>query len=229
MTRDEYIEDIKLSLGAPIIDIENEEVIGKFVDKAFREVTQYIVRTSYLTISYRQDGIDLSNMKVAAVIQIFRTANPGMVYDPTDVFSMSALSSSNGISPGSTILNDYEYRTALAQVKSTISTDLDYTYDLETKRLYVNTYFPTPTQVTLVYTPEFRDVSEIREPYWITYIQRLALAFCKEAIGQIRGKYDLSSSLYKLNGSSMVEQGITERDAIRQELVDNYDIFFPLD
>lgn len=230
MTREEYIDDILISLGAPIVDVENEELLGKLVDKAFREVRRFIVKATYKTAPYQKvGGIDLSKDRVDSVIQIFRTANPGLVFDPTDVFSMSALSSANGVSAGSTILNDYEYRTQLNQLKATISTDLDFTFDPDTKRLYVNTYFPTPTQLTIVYVPEFKDVSEIKEQYWINYIQRLSLAFAKETLGRIRGKYDLSSSLYKLDGATLVSEGIQERDQIREELVENTDLMFPID
>ena len=230
MTREEYVDDILISLGAHIVDVENEEFLGKIVDKAFREVKRFIVKATYMTVPYQKvGGIDLSSYKVDSVIQIFRTANPGLVYDPTDVFSMSALSSANGVSAGSTILNDYMYRTQLNQLKSTISTDLDFTFDPDTKKLHVNTYFPSPTQLTLVYVPEFSDVSEIKEQYWINYIQRLSLAFAKESLGKIRGKYELSSSLYKLDGASLTSEGIQERDQIRAELTENTDLMFPID
>lgn len=230
MTREEYIDDIKISLGAPIVDIEIETILGKLVDKAFREISRYIVKSSYITVPYkRRGGIDLKGMGVDSIIQIFRTANPGMVYDPTDVFSMSALASNNGISAGASILNDYGYRTQLNQLKATISTDLDFTYDPDTETLYVNTFFPSPTKLTLVYNPKFKGVEEIKEQYWVNYIQRLSLAFAKETLGQVRGKYELTSSLYKLNGSEIVAQGIQERDQIREELNTNSDLCFPID
>lgn len=81
----------------------------------------------------------------------------------------------------------------------------------------------------MVYIPEFEDVSDVKEMFWVNYIQRLALAFTKESLGRIRSKYELSSSLYKLDGNSLVQEGISERDTIRQELSDISDTVFPTD
>lgn len=231
MTRDEYIDDVKMTLGFPVVDIElNDAVIGKLVDRAFREVKRYITETHFVTIPYSTTGIDVTKYKINAVVQIFRTSNPAGQTNLTDVFSLTSLSRDNSIvSSSSLLLSDYTYRTQMAQLKSTITTDLDFTFDKEDQRLYINSYFPRPNKVTLAYIPEFKDVSEVKEQYWINYITRLSLAFTKESLGRVRSKYELSSSLYKLDGTSLVSEGIAERDAIRQELDENSDIVFPID
>lgn len=229
MIRDEYIDDVKTSLGAPVVDIELEDnTIGKIVDKAFREVSRYITETRFITIPYSTTGIDVSKYKINSVVQIFRTANPAGNHNLTDVYSLSAMSSS-GSSSTNLLLSDYTYRTQMSQLKSTITTDLDFTFDKEDQKLYINTYYPRPQKVTLAYIPEFKDVSEVREQYWVNFILRLALALTKESLGRIRSKYELSSSLYKLDGNQLVAEGIAERDAIRQELNENSDIVFPID
>lgn len=229
MTREEYINDIKITLGSPTVKIETDDnVIGQLVDKAFREISRFITETRYVTIPYSKNGIDVSSYKINTVISILRTNNPSRVADITDVYALSSL---NNASSSSTnlLLSDYLYRTQLNQLKSTISTDLDFTYDTEDKILYVNTFYPTPDRITLIYIPEFEDVSDVKEMFWINYIQRLSLAFVKEAVGRIRSKYELSSSLYKLDGGNLISEGITERDAVRQELNDNSDLAFPID
>ena len=76
MTREEYIEDIKISLGAPIVQVEIEEMLGKIVDKAFREIRRFITETHFITIPYSSTGIDVSKYNIDTVIQIFRTNNP---------------------------------------------------------------------------------------------------------------------------------------------------------
>lgn len=228
MTREEYIEDIKISLGAPIVEVEIEELLGLLVDKAFREVSRFITETRFKTVTYVGAPIDTSVMKINTVIGLLRTSNPSRVADITDVYALSTLNVANASSTN-VLLSDYLYRTQMNQLKSTISTDLDFTYDKEDRKLYVNTFYPTPSALTIVYIPEFVDVSEVTEMYWINLIQRLALAFSKEALGRVRGKYELSSSLYKLDGDKLLSEGITERDAVRQELSDNNDLAFPMD
>lgn len=234
MTREEFVEDVKLSLGYPVVDIElDDSLIGKTVDRAFREVKRYITETRFVTIPYSTTGIDVSKYRINSIIQIFRTQNPAGNNYLTDVFSFGA-SASSSVQSGSTglsdlLLSDYTYRTQVNQLKSTIETDLDFTFDKHDQKLYINAYHPRPSKVTLAYIPEFKDVSEVMEQYWINYIQRMALALTKEALGRVRSKYELSSSLYKLDGNQLISEGISERDAIRQELDENSDIVFPID
>lgn len=228
MTREEIIEDVKLELGYPIVELENEEVIGKLVDKALREVSQYIVETRYITVPYSTAGIDVSKYGVNTVVQILRTANPSRVNDFTDIYSLSTLNTANSSSTN-LLLSDYLYRTQMNQLKSTITTDLDFTYDKEDQVLYVNSFYPRPNKITIVYIPEFKDVSEVKEMHWINYIQKLSVALCKISLGRIRGKYDLSSSLYKLDGDKLVQEGLSERDSITRELKENADLVFPID
>lgn len=229
MVRDEYIDDIKVSLGYPVVDLELEDsVIGKLVDKAFREVSRYITETRFVTIPYSTTAIDVTKYKINSVVQIFRSVNPSGHNNVTDVYSLTAMNTSTSPS-ANPLLSDYIYRTQMNQLKSTITTDLDFTFDKEDQKLYINTYFPRPQKVTLAYIPEFKDVSEVREQYWVNFILRLSLALTKETLGRVRSKYELSSSLYKLDGNQLVAEGIAERDAIRQELNENSDIVFPID
>lgn len=228
MTREEYIEDIKTTLGAPVVELATESIIGNQVDKAFREISRFITETRFKTVSYSKGPIDTSDLGINSVIQLFRTSNPSRVADISDIYSLSTINTA-GTSSVNLLLSDYLYRTQLNQLKSTMSTDLDFTFDKDEQKLYVATFYPIPQALTIVYIPEFRDVSEVTERYWVTLILRLALAFTKEAEGRVRSKYKLSSSLYTLDGDQLVSEGITERDAVRQELSDNNDIAFPMD
>lgn len=229
MTREEYIQDIKISLGSPVVKVElDDNFIGQLVDKAFREISRYVTETRLVTVSYSESGIDTTPYNINTVVQIFRTSNPSRVADFTDIYSLGSLNTANSSSTN-LLLSDYLYRTQLHQLKSTITTDLDFTYDKDEKKLYINTFYPRPTKITIAYIPEFKDVSEIKEMFWINYIQRLSLAFCKESLGRVRSKYDLSSSLYKLDGGQLVSEGLSEQATIRQELIENSDLAFPID
>lgn len=228
MTREEYIDDIKTSLGFPIVDVEIDEILGKLVDKAFREIRRYVTETHFVTIPYSSKGIDVSKYKIDSIIQIFRTSNPARTVDFTDIYTLSTVNTGNSSSIN-LLLSDYLYRTQMTQIKNTISTDLDFTYDKDSQKLYINAVYPVPAYVTLAYNPVLLDVSDIREPYWENYVQRLSLAFAKETLGRVRGKYDLSSSLYKLDGNQLISEGVSERDEVRRELVENSDLAFPID
>lgn len=231
MTVEEYVEDIKLNLGAPVVEVEIEDYISKLVQKAFREVSRYIVDTRYVTVPYSR-CIDTSeiNAKIDSVISVIRTSNPTMTTDLQDAFSLSMYSAGGISSAASTgLLNNITTRMQVHQLKSTMTTDMDFTYDNADNKLYVSCFYPYPSKVTIVYSVKLTDVEQVTNQYWINYINRLGLAFTKEALGRIRGKYDLSSSLYKLDGDTLLSEGIAERDAIRAELNENSDIAFPID
>ena len=229
MTREEMIAEIKIDLGAPVIELENESMLGDIVDLSFREVKRYITETYYCTLPYQHGIIDTSGCKINTIVQVFRAKNPSRVLDDlTGIYSVTTLNAAY-TSSTNVLLSDYFYRTQLHQLKSTISTDLDFTYDKEEEKLYVNTFYPKPVKLTLAYIPEFEDVSEVREQYWINLIKRLALANAKITLGRIRGKYELSSSLYKLDGSQILSEGIAERDEVRRLLDENSDLVFPID
>lgn len=228
MTLEEMAEDIKIELGAPIVNVENESIIPSLINKSLREVSPYITETHFITVPYSTNGIDVSKYNISSIVQIFRTQNPSRVADFTDIYSLSSLNTAY-TSSTNLLMSDYLYRTQMNQLKSTITTDLDFTYDKDAQVLYINTFYPRPDRVTIAYIPVFNDVSELRDLYWINKVLRLAIALCKISLGHIRGKYELSSSLYKLNGDQMVSEGISERDAVRQELIDNADLAFPID
>lgn len=229
MTREEVISYVKKRLGAPVVDTDlTDDQLGGLVDEAFNEVKRYITETRFVTIPY-SNRISTKDCNINTVTQIFRTRNPSRVSNYlTDIYSISTISNAN-TSLSNLLLSDYLYRTQVTQLKSTITTDLDFTFDKEAEQLYVSTYFPTPQEITLVYIPEFHDVSEVFEQYWINYITRMSLAYCKEAVGRVRSKYELSSSLYKLDGGNLISEGLSEQDAIRSELNENSDICLPID
>ena len=53
MELQDYIDEIKLELTGGILELElSDEMIGKIVNKAFREVQRYIDTPEYITIPY---------------------------------------------------------------------------------------------------------------------------------------------------------------------------------
>ena len=230
MTIEQCVENIEISLGAPIVEVEIKDLLYKIVHMALRELSRYITETRYMTVNYSKTGIDLKDKHVNTIVQLFRAVNPNQLSDITEVYAFNASNySTANTSTLDLLMTDYFYRTQVSQIKSTISTDLDFTYDKEEQKLYVNTFYPVPSKITIVYIPEFYQVDDIHEQYWINYLNRLALAFAKITLGRVRGKYDLSSSLYKLDGNTLIAEGIAERDQIRTELNDNSDIVLPMD
>ena len=81
-----------------------------------------------------------------------------------------------------------------------------------------------PTSITIQYIPEFKDVSEIYTPYWISYLKRLSVAYAKECEGRIRSKYTLNSGTYNLDGNTLLQEAQSELQQIRTELNENINL-----
>ena len=224
VTKEDYVEYINKILGSSIVNIEISQDIPYFVESAFKEIKNYITDVRTMTVPYAQ-VIDLAGKKVANVVYLMRghnTSGPGGFQDIMYIYSrQSALSTYT--------LTDYARYLLVQQNKSMLGTDLDFHYDKINEKLYVYAQQALPTLVTLVYTPDYETVEEITEPFWQDYIRRLALALVKEAMGRVRGKYDLGSSTYKLDGDKLLAEAQQEQQQIREFLRSNSDMLFPLD
>lgn len=115
------------------------------------------------------------------------------------------------------------------QIRNTISTDLDFHYDKSKNFLYINCAFDNPENITIEYVPRYDDVSEIVSDYWIDKLCRLSVAQGKIALGRIRTRYTQSNALWTMDGQQMLEEGVAELTALREELVNNSNLMHPLD
>ena len=106
-----------------------------------------------------------------------------------------------------------------------LSTDMDFQYDKPNRKLYVTANPNQPSQVTVNFKPEYYSVEDIREDYWETQLKRLSLAECKIVVGRIRSKYTASGAKFQLDGQTLLTEGQTEAQEIRQRLDANKDIF----
>lgn len=222
---DSYINDIKLMLGAPIVSIEVDEYLPQIVEMAFNELKHYITDVRFMTIPYSTNSIDLKGMGVSNVVYIMRAKNttgPGGFQDVMYIYSrQSALNTYT--------LTDYARALLAQQNKNALATDLDFNYDKINERLYVYAQQALPTYITIAYTPEYRNVEDIIEPFWQDLLRRLATAMTKEVLGRVRGKYTLNSATYNLDADKLLAESQQELTEIRQYLNSNSDILLPID
>jgi len=224
LTVNDYCDYIKTSLGGSVVNIEVEEDIPKIVNYAFTELKNYIMDPQTITLPW-STVMDLSPYKIANVISIERAKNligPGGLQGIMFVYSRLA----TGGTPSVTDIARY---TLANQNKNAISTDADFYYDKVNQKLYTYFFAPYPETITLNYTPMLEDVTQIYEPYWQDLLRRLALAMTKEILGRVRGKYDLQSSTYKLDGERLLTEAQSELTEIRTFLRENSDLLLPLD
>lgn len=231
-----YREEIKLRLTGYVLDLELDDgTLDKIINSAFREVQRYIDTTRLATIPYK-GCIDLSEVPVSSVSRVFRTVgNVGgaetgsSMADPVYAAQWQILAGSgNGM-----YLNNWAYDYAAwntsLQLRNSLSTDLLFRFDKHTNRLYINCANNKPDYITIEYVPRYNDVSEIVSDYWIDILTRLSVALTKVTLGRIRTRYTQSNALWAQDGERLLEEGQAELDALREQLVANSQLVYPID
>lgn len=224
MTIQEYIDEIEFSLGAPVVEIEIKGYTERCVMRAFRELKRYISTPSFITVPYTGTAIDLSANNVYSVINVMRNQPTyGTFIQDADVFSLaSSYYNMNNI-------DNYTNRMLILQQRNTISTDLDFLWNYDTKQLLISTNPPFPPALTIQYVKDFKDVSEVTDPYWVDLLLRLSTAYAKQMLGRIRSKYKLQGAQYDLDGDTLIQEANQEITDIRNHLMENCDINYPID
>lgn len=232
MTLAEYTEEILLILGGGEdgVTIEIEKSIPKFVNRAFREVKPKVTTPNYITVPFGAgmygvgSTVDLSKYNIYSVVNVMRpdTYN-SLSMNTFDVFGLNQLYR--------TVTNTEAYanRMLLLQQLNTISTDLDFMWNAHTKQLSVTMNPPYTPYITIQYIPDYKDVEEITEVYWVDIILRLATGYCKQALGRIRSKYKNNTAQYSLDGDQLVAEGTKEVEELQAFLNTNCDLAFPID
>lgn len=224
MKSEEYVKDILLQLGDPILNVEIKEQIPDIVDMAFRELKHYISDTKTVTIGY-SERIHIEDIPIDTVVYIMRSNSPNRIADFQDImYLQSRQSSLQYVS-----LTDYNRAMLVQQAKNTIATDLDFYWDKDNKDLYVYANYPKPESISVVYIPEYKCIEDITESFWENLLRRLALALTKQVLGRVRGKYKLNSATYNLDADQLLSESQQELAEIRQYLNDNSDMLLPID
>ena len=225
MTMQEIVEQVSFMLGIPSnINVEDIQV-EQAVTIAFRELKRYMKTPVDKTVPY-QTRLDLVKLgiKTKKVINV-QAAYPriGLTMSSIDsgnVFQVAAAVNTYSAIGQTSSLNIDPIMTemAMAQVRNTLATDFQWRYDIDNQVIYVAHRDPKPTQVTITYTPDYQDVSEIQNDTWIDYLIRLAEANMKKALGRSRSKYKVEGSNVSNDGEQLLQEANTELEAIRAEL-----------
>lgn len=225
MTMDEIVDQVSFMLGLPANEnVENLQV-EKAVSIAFRELKRYIKTPVEKTVPFAHRIDLIANNIITKKILHVLPAQPriGLTMsnvDSANVFQVAAAVKTYSYIGQSGIINVDPIMTemAMAQVRNTISTDLQFDYDSSNQVLYITQREPIPGLITIRYVPDFQDVSEINNDTWIDYLIRMSEANMKKALGRTRSKYKIAGSNVELDGDVLLEEANKELEAIRAEL-----------
>ena len=225
MTMQEIVQQVSFILGVPA----NENVEGLQVEQAaqmaFRQLKRYMKTPVDKTVPFmkRLDlvklGINTKKVinvqaaypRIGLTMSSIDSGNVFQVAAAVNVYSAIGQTSSLNIDPIMTEM-------AMAQVRNTLTTDFQWRYDIDNQVIYCTHRDPMPAAVTITYTPDYQDVSEIQNDTWVDYLIRMSEANMKKALGRSRSKYKIEGSNVSYDGEQLIQEANTELEAIRTEL-----------
>lgn len=212
-----YIES---QLGGQVLDLElKPEDIKLIVEQAFEEIKHYMTDTYTVTVPYAQ-CVDLKKYNIDNVESVMRCQDSILTGIP---FQMPAMDLMN--ITGMYNMENYTNALLIKRNLNILATDLDFMWDKPNRKLYVYANPNIPSHITINFKPEYFSVEDIREGHWETQLRKLALGMCKIILGRIRSKYTSNSAKFQLDGNTLLAEGNTEVQAVRQFLDENKDVF----
>ena len=241
----DYREEIKLKLTGDMLESElDDNTINSIIKSALRELQRYITSTRLVTIPFKP-CTDLSNeedtnnekLNVNSVVMIYRTEDlsgtngitSGSISDPMQVAQWQLISGMGNLTNFQDAVYNYSAWTTLEQIRNTISTDLSFRFDKHTNKLYINVSSGAPKSITVEYIPIIQDVEEITSDYWVDMLMRLSIALTKVTVGRIRTRYTQSNALWQQDGDTILSEGREELTNIREMLLANSELCYPID
>ena len=225
MTMEEIVEQMSFELGLTATDNVEELQPQQAVKIAFRELKRYMKTPVEKTVPFttRLDLVKLgiNTRRVLDVMPAYPRLGLSMgTIESGNVFQVAAAVNAFGqVGNASTVnIDPIMIELGMAQVRNTISTDFQWTYDIENQIVMVTHRDPRPALCTVKYVPDFQDVSEIRNQTWIDYLVRLSEAHWKKAAGRARSKYKIEGSNVSLDGQELLSEANAELEQIRSEL-----------
>ncbi|MBO7734835.1 MAG: hypothetical protein J6S67_19905 [Methanobrevibacter sp.] len=236
MDRQAYRDEIKFVLTGGVIDLElDDSALDKVINSAFREVQRYITSTKIITVPFKK-CIDLTGCGVEAVTAVFRTegytsdtSEGTYPVDPMLASQWQLLSGVGNLYNFQDYVLNYASWNTILQIRNTTSTDLAFRWDRSSNKLYINIATSAPAYITIEFIPRYNDVSEVVSDYWIDVIMKLSVALTKVILGRIRGRYTQTNALWLQDAQTMLEEGNAELRELREHLLNNAMLPYPID
>ncbi len=236
-----YVDFLKDQLTVySLLETElSDDTWEKIVETAMQELLRYYDQTGFVSVM-ASSCIDLTKVEEDNNIKISSISN---VYD---TYATGGLSNANydiSIDPawlgfwqtgfGARVTNwTYSYMNyaSLNRIRNSVSgTNLDFREDTINRKLYINITQNTNGYITLEYVPRIRTVEDVVGDYWVDILKRLSLAYAKIAVGRARTRFVQSGALWTDDGAAILQEGNAELQALRERLLANSDLLYPVD
>ncbi len=233
MTLEDLIEEIKINVfGAGTLKSElNDAQLKQIVKIELRKLENYWDETTLITVPFKS-CIDLTNFKHCAIQHVFRADGYGSVesssLDPVYAQQWMVFGNLGTMYNLQDYIMNFAAWNTMSQIRNTMSTELKWDEDVHNNKLYINNT-SNPSMITIEYIPKIEDVQDIKNVYWINKLVDLCVAKTKIELGRIRTRYNLSNTLWPMDGEKLLEEGNTEYNKIIEELDANNSLCDPID
>lgn len=232
LTEYQYLQYLKRRMGVikEIIELEfSDDYIIEIIRDAFDELKHYITDTRLMEIPFTGSRMSLKGKGILSVVSVYRGQGQSALQGDLENFMYTpVLGLSKNPVQGLISVGSYAQSRLAIQNQNMISQDLAFDWDSDNEILSVNLNAVRPTSLMILYIPVYTDVSELKSTYWQNLLKRLSLAYLKESLSHLRGKYTLNSSQYDLDADTLASQAASELAEIRQYLDENSDICMPI-
>lgn len=232
LTEYQYLQYLKRRMGAisGVIDLEfSDEYIIAIINDAFDELKHYITDTQLMEIPFTGSRMSLKGKGILSVVSVFRGQGQSALSGDLENFMYTpVLGLSKNPVQGLISVGSYAQSRLAIQNQNMISQDLVFDWDSDNEILSVNCNAVRPTSLMISYIPVYENVKEVKSVFWQNLLKRLSLAYLKESLSHLRGKYTLNSSQYDLDADVLASEAASELAEIRQYLDENSDICMPI-
>jgi len=126
-------------------------------------------------------------------------------------------------------MDNYLAWNTLLRLRNTTSTDLAYIFDEHDQKLYINTSTNLPDKITIAFIPQYENVEDIKDDYWIDMLMQMCVALTKITLGRIRSRYTQSNALWQQDGSTILQEGLDEYKQLQEYLRQNTAMWTAID
>ena len=213
MTEQNVRSYIETMLGKSKVSIElTDDDFNQIINQALEKLRPYYSGVRYIQVDGTNSPIDVSSHNIIEVVAIYDIGNDGIPQLQSQMF----------LNPGVFVYNtnfrdnyiSYLTYSKLASAYQNINIS-SWKFDHVHQLLYLTKNKPMVLKALV----ELRAVTDIEEKcQWVAWFKDHCLALAKIAVGRMRSKYTLSNAQYQLDGNIILQEGISEKQRLEEEM-----------
>ena len=228
MTDSEIIEQIKMDLGEPVIDVYTpDKSIQSFINKGLELLRSWVYqKVTFVVPCQSINRLDKEKVRIVIDVvpyQLTGTTDGNIPVYYADDFSLATAVQYYNIYNNNSVLTPVLAAMNYNQLNYAFNMQFDWKYDDTTGELYV-THIPDRAQVLVVKAKTIYE-RETLDPEYDAWLLKFAEGQTKITEGRIRSKYKEGSVGATSDGDQLIQEGQAEVQACMDEIQS----FVPMD